>query len=239
MQAGTKTRDIVEVALRYVAVPAVTLYPLGFVGLGLQLWRDLFFPYTDFTAIWEAVSLISQRVVIRTGELIYLSLGRHPLGSGRRFFDRRLSTAAQARRLVRERRERGLTRVEPLLARLGAGGGAPGLEQRAHRRVERHRIPGSFHPILRRGRGFDGVDKDPAPRRLALPGTDSRVRRGRLCRLVRHRAKQPGPGPHRDQRRKGCHVRLLGSFRQNVRKAGGRPYVLARLQPRQPLRHPP
>ena len=60
MQAGTKTRDIVEVALLYVAVPAVTLYPLGFVGLGLQLWRDLFFPYTDFTAIWEAVSLISQ-----------------------------------------------------------------------------------------------------------------------------------------------------------------------------------
>lgn len=75
MQAGTKTRDIVEVALLYVGVPAVTLYPLGFVGLGLQLWRDPFFPYTDFTTIWEAVSLISERVVIRTGiELIYLSL---------------------------------------------------------------------------------------------------------------------------------------------------------------------
>ena len=83
MQEGKKTRDIAEVALLYVGVPAVTLYPLGFVALGIQLWRDPFFPYTDFTTIWEAVALISQTVVIKTGiKLIYLSLVATALGVG-------------------------------------------------------------------------------------------------------------------------------------------------------------
>jgi hypothetical protein len=39
-----KVKDVVEVALLYVGVLAVTLYPLGFVGLFIQLWRDNFFP---------------------------------------------------------------------------------------------------------------------------------------------------------------------------------------------------
>jgi hypothetical protein len=43
-----KVKDVVEVALLYVGVPAVTLYPLGFVGLFIQMWRDNFFPYYDF-----------------------------------------------------------------------------------------------------------------------------------------------------------------------------------------------
>jgi hypothetical protein len=30
-----KVKDIVEAALLYVGVPAITLYPLGFVALGL------------------------------------------------------------------------------------------------------------------------------------------------------------------------------------------------------------
>jgi len=83
MQEGRKTRDIVEIALLYVGVPAVTLYPLGFTALGIQLWRDPFFPYTDFTTVWEAVSLIHQTVVIATGiKLIYLSLVATALGMG-------------------------------------------------------------------------------------------------------------------------------------------------------------
>jgi len=83
MQEGRKTRDIVEIALLYVGVPAVTLYPLGFVALGIQLWRDPFFPYTDFTTVWQAVSLIHQTVVIATGiKLIYLSLVATALGVG-------------------------------------------------------------------------------------------------------------------------------------------------------------
>ena len=83
MQEGRKTRDIVELALLYVGVPAVTLYPLGFTALGIQLWRDPFFPYTDFTTVWEAVSLIHQTVVIATGiKLIYLSLVATALGMG-------------------------------------------------------------------------------------------------------------------------------------------------------------
>src|SRR5215208_1212986 len=83
MQEGRKPRDIVELALLYVGVPAVTLYPLGFTALGIQLWRDPFFPYTDFTTVWEALSLIRQTVVIATGiKLIYLSLVASALGMG-------------------------------------------------------------------------------------------------------------------------------------------------------------
>jgi hypothetical protein len=46
-----KVKDVVEVALLYVGAPAVTLYPLGFVGLFIQLWRDNSFPYYDFSMI--------------------------------------------------------------------------------------------------------------------------------------------------------------------------------------------
>jgi hypothetical protein len=56
-QGGIKPRDLVEGGLLYKGIPAVTLYPLGFVALGIQLWRDPSFPYHDFTTIWEAVSL--------------------------------------------------------------------------------------------------------------------------------------------------------------------------------------
>ena len=64
-----------EGGLLYIGIPAVTLYPLGFIALGIQLWRDPSFPYHDFTTIWEAVSLIPQTVVVATGiRLIYTSL---------------------------------------------------------------------------------------------------------------------------------------------------------------------
>src|SRR4051812_9807026 len=83
MQEGRKPRDFVELALLYVGVPAVTLYPLGFIALGIQLWRDPFFPYTDFTTVWEALSLVHKTVVIATGiKLVYLSLVSTALGVG-------------------------------------------------------------------------------------------------------------------------------------------------------------
>ena len=64
-----------EGGLLYIGIPAVTLYPLGFIALGIQLCRDPSFPYHDVTTIWEAVSLIPQTVVVATGiRLIYTSL---------------------------------------------------------------------------------------------------------------------------------------------------------------------
>ena len=70
-----KSKEIVEATLLYVGVPAITLYPLGFVALGLQMWRDPLFPYADFGPIWDAVSLVLRTVVIGTGvELLYLSV---------------------------------------------------------------------------------------------------------------------------------------------------------------------
>jgi len=35
--------------LLYISIPAATLYPLGFIALGVQLWRDPASPYHDFT----------------------------------------------------------------------------------------------------------------------------------------------------------------------------------------------
>lgn len=67
-----KVKDVVEVALLYVGVPAVTLYPLGFVGLFIQLWRDSFFPYYDFNMIWNAVAMVPHTEVVGTGvQLLY------------------------------------------------------------------------------------------------------------------------------------------------------------------------
>jgi hypothetical protein len=77
----SRTAELAQLGLLYVGIPAVTLYPLGFVGLGIQLWKDPFFPYRDFTTIWQAVALIEETVVIATGiRLIYLSLVATVLG---------------------------------------------------------------------------------------------------------------------------------------------------------------
>lgn len=78
-----KVKDIVEVTLLYVGVPAVTLYPLGFVGLFIQLWRDNFFPYYDFNMIWNAVAMVPHIEVVGTGvQLLYFSLVATVLGVG-------------------------------------------------------------------------------------------------------------------------------------------------------------
>jgi hypothetical protein len=94
-----KVKDLIEVALLYVGVPAVALYPLGFVGLMIQLWRDDFFPYQHFNTIWNAVALVPHTVVIGTGiELLYLSLVSTPGRSGRRFVDPEPVARAACRR---------------------------------------------------------------------------------------------------------------------------------------------
>lgn len=78
-----KVKDLVEVGLLYVGVPAVTLYPLGFVGLFVQVWRDEFFPYYDFNVIWNAVAIVPNTVVVGTGvQLLYFSLVATLLGVG-------------------------------------------------------------------------------------------------------------------------------------------------------------
>jgi hypothetical protein len=66
-------RDLFGGLLFYVGIPATTLYPLGFLALSLQLWRDPDFPYTwassglNFAMLWYAVSLVPKVVVIGTG----------------------------------------------------------------------------------------------------------------------------------------------------------------------------
>ncbi len=74
-------REILEGFLFYIGIPALTLYPLGFVALGLQMWRDDQFPYSwdfggfNFGMIWYAASLVPKVVVIGTGvRLLFVSL---------------------------------------------------------------------------------------------------------------------------------------------------------------------
>ncbi len=74
-------REILGGFLFYIGIPAITLYPLGFVALSLQLWRDPDFPYSwasggfNFAMIWYAASLVPKVVVIGTGvRLLFIAL---------------------------------------------------------------------------------------------------------------------------------------------------------------------
>ena len=74
-------RNILGGALFYIGIPAATLYPLGFMALSLQIWRDPNFPYNwatsglDFSMIWYAASLVPKVTVIGIGvRLLVLSL---------------------------------------------------------------------------------------------------------------------------------------------------------------------
>ena len=81
-QEGIQIKGLIEGGLLYIGIPAATLYPLGSTALGIQLWRDPAFPYSDFTTVWEAVALVPQTVVVATGiRLIYLSLIATVLGA--------------------------------------------------------------------------------------------------------------------------------------------------------------
>jgi hypothetical protein len=78
---ATSLRNVLGGALFYIGIPAATLYPLGFMALSLQIWRDPDFPYNwatsglDFPIIWYAASLVPKVIVIGIGvRLLLLSL---------------------------------------------------------------------------------------------------------------------------------------------------------------------
>src|SRR5919206_2397773 len=78
-----RVRGVAESALFYVGIPAAALYPLGVLGIGIQLWRDPLFPYSRLDTVWVAVSLVPERVVIGTGiRLLFLALVSTAFGIG-------------------------------------------------------------------------------------------------------------------------------------------------------------
>lgn len=78
-----KVRSLGESLLFYVGIPAATLYPLGFLGLGIQIWRDPLFPYSRLDSVWLAVSLVPEMSVIWTGvRLLFLALISTAFGVG-------------------------------------------------------------------------------------------------------------------------------------------------------------
>jgi hypothetical protein len=81
--AEKRVRSLVESALFYVGIPAAALYPLGVVGVGIQLWRDPLFPYSRLDTVWVAVSLVPERVVVGTGiRLLFFALLSTAFGIG-------------------------------------------------------------------------------------------------------------------------------------------------------------
>ena len=78
-----RVRSLAESFLFYVGIPAATLYPLGFLGVGLQMWRDPLYPYARLDSVWLAVSLVPETVVIGTGvRLLFLALVSTAFGIG-------------------------------------------------------------------------------------------------------------------------------------------------------------
>ena len=78
-----KIRSLAESALFYVGIPAAIIYPLGFLGLAIQLWRDPLFPYSRLDTVWVAVSLVPEKVVIGTGiRLLFFALESLAFGAG-------------------------------------------------------------------------------------------------------------------------------------------------------------
>jgi hypothetical protein len=60
-------RSLAESVLFYVGIPAALLYPLGVMGVGIQMWRDPLYPYSRLDTVWLAVSLVPEKLVIGTG----------------------------------------------------------------------------------------------------------------------------------------------------------------------------
>jgi hypothetical protein len=66
-----------------VGIPAALLYPLGGLGVGLQLWLAPLFPYSRLDTVWTAVSLVPEKVVIGMGiRLLYFGLLSTAFGIG-------------------------------------------------------------------------------------------------------------------------------------------------------------
>jgi hypothetical protein len=78
-----KVRSLAESVLFYVGIPAAALYPLGVLGVGIQMWRDPLFPYSRLDTVWTAVSLVPEKVVIGTGiRLLFFALESTAFGVG-------------------------------------------------------------------------------------------------------------------------------------------------------------
>jgi hypothetical protein len=81
--AEKKVRSLAESALFYVGIPAAALYPLGVLGVGIQVLRDPLFPYSRLDTVWLAVSLVPEKVVIGTGiRLLFFALLSTAFGIG-------------------------------------------------------------------------------------------------------------------------------------------------------------
>ena len=46
-----KVRSLAESVVFYVGSPAAIVYPLGVLGVGIQLWRDPLFPYSHLNTV--------------------------------------------------------------------------------------------------------------------------------------------------------------------------------------------
>jgi hypothetical protein len=78
-----KVRSLAESVLFYVGIPAAIIYPLGVLGVGIQLWRDPLFPYSRLDTVWVAVSLVPEKVVLGTGiRLLFFALVSLAFGAG-------------------------------------------------------------------------------------------------------------------------------------------------------------
>jgi hypothetical protein len=78
-----KVRSLAESVIFYVGIPAALLYPLGVLGVGIQLWRDPLFPYSRLDTVWVAVSLVPEKVVLGTGiRLLFFALLSTAFGIG-------------------------------------------------------------------------------------------------------------------------------------------------------------
>jgi hypothetical protein len=107
-------KDLVQSLLVYVGIPAVTLYPMGFAALAIQLWNDPLFPYYDFATIWYAVTLVPKTVVMGTAlKLIFLSLCTTVLSTG---------AALMVLRSLLRRRGLSLQELEEIPESRGIGG---------------------------------------------------------------------------------------------------------------------
>jgi hypothetical protein len=83
-QHGEKrARSLAEAVLFYVGITAALLYPLGVLGVGLQMSMEPLFPYSRLDTVWTAVSLVPEKVVIGTGiRLLYFALLSTAFGIG-------------------------------------------------------------------------------------------------------------------------------------------------------------
>ena len=83
-QHGEKrVRGLAESVLFYVGIPAALLYPLGVLGVGIQMSKDPLFPYSRLDTVWTAVSLVPEKVVIGTGiRLLFFALVSTAFGIG-------------------------------------------------------------------------------------------------------------------------------------------------------------